>query len=192
MRNFIMTLTGAAPMLMHNVDAADEFHPLAIARKKITDKKTKKTEDDRWELRRLEFVGGMYYDSDLGPYIPAENIEACLAKSAGLTRNGQDVKRGVRVRNSVNPLVYSGPRDIDGLWADENFRLFKSVKVGQSRITRTRPMFKQWAVEIDGMFDPSIIDFDQLREFTERAGTMIGLGDWRPRYGTFDSEIVEV
>lgn len=191
MKKFTITLTGTAPILMHNAQLSDEFNPVTLEMKKITAKKTKKTEDDRWELRRLEFVGGLYHDVDYGPYIPAVNIEASIAKAAGLTRNGQDVKRGVRLTTDVNPLAYSGPRDIDDLWKDPNHVHNASVKVGQARIIRTRPVFRNWAVEAEGIFDPSVIDLESLKQFAEKAGNLIGLGDWRPRFGTFETSITE-
>lgn len=193
MKNFTITLTGEAPILMHNAQLSDKFNPITKAMSAINAKRTKKTDDDEWEMRRLEFVGGLYHDPDLGPYIPAENIEACLAKAAGLTRNGQDVKRGVRITTAAAPLVYDGPRDVDGLWNDGDTSghvHFASVKVGQARIIRTRPIFRQWAVEFDGIIDPNILDPESLDQFIGKAGSMIGLGDWRPRFGTFTHELV--
>jgi hypothetical protein len=192
MKKFRLTLSGTAPMLMHNAQLSDEFNPVVLEMKKITAKKTKKTEDDRWELRRLEFVGSLYYDQDAGPYVPAANIEASLAKAAGLTRNGQDVKRGVRIVTDVNPLGYRGPRNPDDLWKESSFVHNASVKVGTARIIRTRPIFRDWITEVEGVFDPTVVDFESLKMFAEKAGQLIGLGDWRPRFGTFDAEIEEL
>lgn len=191
MKEFTLTLRGTAPMLMHNAQLSDEFNPVTLEMKKITAKKTRKTEDDRWELRRLEFMGGLYYDELAGPYVPAVNIEACLAKAAGLTRNGQDVKRGVRVTTDVNPLMYDGPRERDVLWKDANHVHNASVKVGTARIIRTRPIFRGWVTEAEGIYDPTVIDLDSLQQFAVKAGQLIGLGDWRPRFGTFEAEVAE-
>lgn len=192
MKKFSMIITGTAPLLMHNSQLSDEFNPVVLEMKKITAKKTKKTEDDRWELRRLEFVGGLYYDNVAGPYIPAPNIEATIAKAAGLTRNGQDVKRGVRILTDVNPIAYSGPREPAELWKNGGFTHNASVKVGTARIIRTRPIFRNWVTEAEGIYDPEVIDLQSLKMFTQKAGQLIGLGDWRPRFGTFDAELVEV
>lgn len=192
MKRFRLTLTCTAPLLMHNARLSDEFNPITLEIKKITAKKTKKTDDDRWELRRLEFMGGLYYQQDAGPYIPAANIEASLVKAATLTRSGQDIKRGVRIVTDINPLGYQGPRDPDDLWKDANFVHNSSVRVGQSRIIRTRPIFRGWITEAEGIFDPSVVDIESLRGFAETAGQLIGLGDWRPRFGTFEAGIEEV
>lgn len=191
MKTFTLEIAGTAPLLMHNAQLSDEFNPISVEMKKITSKKTKKTEDDRWELRRLEFFGGLYYDQVAGPYVPAVNIEASLAKAAGLTRNGQDVKRGLRITSDVNPLGYKGPRTPDDLWKDPQFIHNASVKVGQARIIRTRPIFRDWVLEVDGVIDPSVIDLESVRLFADKAGQLIGLGDWRPRFGTFTVNVKE-
>lgn len=192
MKRFTITVQGTAPLLMHNAQLSDEFNPVTLEMKKITAKKTKKTDDDRWELRRLEFMGGLYYDPDSGPYIPAANIEATLAKAAGLTRNGQDIKRGVRITTDINPLAYSGPRTVDELWEDKaNYVHNASVKVGQARIIRTRPIFREWITEAEGIYDPTVIDLESMKQFATKAGQLIGLGDWRPRFGTFEATVKE-
>lgn len=189
MIKFVLTLEGTAPLLMHNSQLVDEFNPIVKEMKKITDKRTKKTEDDRWELRRLEHLGSLYYEEGVGPHMPAQNIEASLAKAAGLTRNGQDVKRGVRITSPIIPLVYQGPRTPDELWNDPNHVHNASVKVGMSRVIRTRPVFRQWILEADGILDPNIVDLESFTDFAVKAGSLIGLGDWRPRFGTFNATV---
>lgn len=191
MKTFTLTITGTSPLLMHNARLSDEFDPIAVEMKKITAKKTKKTEDDRWELRRLEFLGGLYHDEDYGPYIPAQNVEACIKEAARMTRNGKDVERGMQLTTDINPIAYTGPREADALWEDPNHRHGASVKVGMARVIRTRPIFRQWAIEVEGVIDPTILDFDSLSMFTEKAGSFIGLGDWRPRFGRFTTTITE-
>jgi len=187
MKKFTIIMRGTSPLLMHSAQLSDEFNPVTLAMKKITSKKTNKTEDDRWELRRLEFAGSLYFDADLGPYIPAENIEASIANAASLTRKGKDVKRGMKIVNAVNPLAYHGPRTIDELWAKrDEFAHFASVKVQTARVTRTRPIFREWACEADGIYDPNVIDQESLESWIEKSGQLIGLGDWRPRFGTFE------
>lgn len=193
MNRFRITLTGTRPLLMHNEQLADEFNPIALEIKKITAKKTKKTEDDRWELRRLEFVGGLYWDSDDGPYLPGLNIERCLVEAARLTRNGKSVERGIRIDSDFNALQYDGPRHYDDLWKERNaFALMKGVKVTSSRIIRTRPQFRDWEVSAEGVYDVSMIDMESLTEYATKAGLYVGIGDWRPRYGLFDAKVEQL
>lgn len=186
-----LNITGTDPLLMHNARLSDEFDPIVRLMKEITSKRTNKTDDDRWELRRLEFHGGLYMDKNLGPYIPGQNIERALRDAAVVTRQGKNIQRGVVVLTSRARLEYDGPRDADDLWEDKNYVSSASIKVGTSRVIRTRPMFPEWSVTVDLTLDTEIMDRETLEGIVHRAGKSVGLGDWRPRYGKFSAELTE-
>lgn len=188
MIEFRITLTGSAPLLMHSSRLADPLNPATKALKKVTSKRTK-TDDDHEEIARLEHMGSLYMDPDVGPFIPGENIARALVDGARISKQGVKVQRGVFINTDVNPLSYRGPRDAAGLWADENFRHIASVKVGQSRTQRCRPQFREWKVEAEGLLDPTVLDLTDLEAIAVTAGQMIGLGDWRPRFGRFDATV---
>lgn len=188
MIDFRLTLTGTAPLLMHNARLADPLDPVTKALKKVTGKR-QKTDDDHEEIARLEHAGSLYLDPDAGPYLPGQNVERALVDAARITKQGVKVQRGVFITTDINPLGYRGPRDADGLWADENYRHMASVKVQQARTMRCRPMFREWTVEADGILDPSVLDLEVLETIAVTGGQMIGLGDWRPRFGRFVAEV---
>jgi hypothetical protein len=142
-----ITITGTAPLLMHNVRLANPLDPIARAMKETSGKR-KKTDEDLERLARLEFEGGLYVDS-AGPYLPGANIEKCLVEGARVTRQGKQVERGLFVTDNEVPLLYDGPRTADGLWADESFRSMMAVKVGTSRVMRCRPMERTIARQED-------------------------------------------
>ena len=190
MKSFVLTMMGTAPMLVHNAQLSDPLNKWAREMKKVSSKRTK-TEDDHLELSRLEFYGGMYYDADLGPVIPAMNIEATLVNGAKKIKLGKAVTQGLRITDQVTPIIYKGPRDMASLWGDgeSEFVNRASVKVGMARVMRTRPMFPNWALEVSGVYDESIFDEDVINEICTYSGTLIGIGDWRPRFGTFTHEL---
>lgn len=184
MARFRLTCVGTEPLLMHNARLANPLDEVAKLMKRTTAKRTK-TEEDYEELARLEHWGGLYFDEQLGPFLPGQNFERCLVDAARITKSGKKIERGVFIESNVNPVGYDGPRTIELLWKDENFRHMASVKVGMSRVMRTRPMFRNWSVYADGQYDAAVINLDELREIAGTAGRMIGLGDWRPRFGRF-------
>lgn len=188
MADFRLTCTGSTPLLMHNARLSNPLDPFAKAMKRVTSKRVK-TDDDHEELARLEFAGSLYHDPELGPFLPGQNFERCLVDAARITKAGKKIERGVFVTSDVNPLSYKGPRAADPLWQDENFRHSASVKVGTSRVTRTRPCFRSWAADCEGHFDPAVISLAELSEIVAAAGEMIGLGDWRPRHGRFIAQV---
>ncbi|OBH07931.1 hypothetical protein [Mycobacterium sp. E1747] len=187
MIGFTITLTGTAPLLMHNSRLSNPLDPATKALKKVTGKRNK-TDDDHEQIARLEFAGGLYMDPDVGPYIPGENIMRCLVDGAKLTKMGVKVTRGVFVSTDVNPLSYNGPRDEQALW-DKGWRHMASVKVGTSRTMRCRPWFPEWKVQAEGVLDPSVLELDDLTSIADNAGSLIGLGDWRPRFGRFTAVV---
>lgn len=191
MMKFRITLTGTAPLLMHNSRLANPLDPAAKAMKKVTGKRTK-TDEDHEEIARLEHIGSLYFDTDAGPYVPADNIWRCLYDAAKKTKRGPKVKEGVFIATDINPLAYKGPRTIEGLWKDENFRHLASAKVTTQRVMRCRPIFRDWGCEADGVIDTDIIDYTELQHILETAGDRIGLGDWRPRYGRFTATVSKI
>lgn len=188
---FKVYFTGTKPLLMHNARLSNPLDPITKAIKRISSKRTK-SDDDYEELAHLEFLGGLYIDVELGPIVPGQNIERCLVDAAKITRAGKKIERGVFVTSDDNPLLYVGPRSAEELWADLNFRHTASAKVQTNRITRTRPQFRRWEVEATGVLDPTVISLEELGEIAERAGQMIGLGDWRPRFGRFEAVVEKV
>lgn len=191
MIKFRIELEGTHALLMHNSRLSNPLDPATKALKKVTGKRTK-TDDDHAEIARLEHAGSLYYDSDIGPYIPSDNLWRSLYDGAKKSKMGPRIKEGVIFTTDVNPLSYKGPRAVDGLWKDENFRLMASVKVGTSRTMRCRPIFREWRTEAEGLLDPNILDLADLTNIATTAGLVIGLGDWRPRYGRYAAKVSSV
>jgi hypothetical protein len=186
-----MTIRGTGGLIVHNVRLANPLDPAARELKKLTSKR-KKTDEDYEEIARMEHAAGLYFDPDVGPYIPGENIWRCLYDAARKTRNGPKVKEGLLITSDLNPIAYHGPRDITGLWADANFRIVRMVQVETRRVLRCRPIFRQWQTDAIGIIDTSVLDLAELETFVEKAGQLIGLGNWRPRYGRFTAEVEEI
>lgn len=187
MADFTLDITGKVPLLMHSARLSDPIDPATRAMAKISGKR-KKTDEDHAELARLEHVGSLYLDEQ-GPFMPGANIEACLFRAASKYKLMSALKTALLVPGEANPLLYKGPRDAAGLWADGGFTHRASVKVGQARVMRTRPVFHAWAVVVSGELDTEVIDPDAFVQIVDTAGRLIGLGDWRPRFGRFGAEV---
>lgn len=188
MAKFRLTCTGVDPLLMHNARLSDPLDDISKKIKKISGK-TKKTEDDYLEMSRLEHMGGLYLDSEFGPYIPGQNFERMLVDGAKHMRLGPKIKAALIVETNVNPLIYEGPRTIEGLWSDANYVFRASAKIGTKRIQRTRPMFRRWQVCADGHLDTEQVNVEDLHTIVDIGGRLVGLGDWRPRFGRFTGTI---
>ena len=180
-------LTGRLPLLMHNERLANPLDQAAKDLKVITSKR-KKTEDDMLALSFAEFRGGLYIDED-GPYIPAHWMLAMIRDGAKLTKQGKDAIRAILLNDAKLPLIYSGPKDVDGLWK-KGFFDRRMVGNQKARVLRTRPKFAAWSVEFSLLFDESVFDRGQIESILKTAGNMVGLGDYRPLFGRFSVEIL--
>lgn len=189
--NLTMQLTGTAPLLMHNVQAADPLNAWAKEMRKITDKKRNKTEADDMELSRLKFMSSLYWDAEHGPFLPGPNIFRCLIEAGSMTRDGKNVERGVAMASPFGPLEYDGPRDADALWNGGEGRFVdrRLAAVNRVRVPVVRPIFVDWATSFDIMIEDTVIDPEKFGELASKAGRMVGVGDYRRFYGRFAVEI---
>lgn len=175
-------ITGVAPLILHNGQTADPLNSFSKSIAEITGKR-KKTDADHREVARREWYAGLYLFNG-EPCIPFQCIEASLIEGAKKERRGPSAKSGIVVE-SHSPIEYDGPKKPDDLWEDERFRLRVPVRVGTSRVMRTRPIFNEWAATIAIKFLPDILNPKDVRSFLTSVGQQVGFCDWRPRYGRF-------
>lgn len=181
-------LTGVAPLIMHNGRMADPRDQYSRAMKEISSKR-KKVDADYEEMARLEWMGGLYL-LDGAPCIPDYVLEAALIGRGGAARSqkmGKEAAAGMFVMENF-PLEYDGPKDPDELWKLKEFRLARAVRIGQSRVIRTRPIFQKWAANVEIEFDLDFLNADHIHQWMEIAGSKVGLMDWRPKCGRFSVE----
>lgn len=183
-------ITGISPLIMHAVarliDPTDE----GTAEMKSLSAKRKKTEDDYARMSELEFFLGIYADDKGRPVLPADNLQAMIVEAARKSRLGKQFLAGVFVSDDA-PLIYDGPKTVEGLWKDGRFVDRRSVVVQRNRVVRTRPIFREWAADVVFEYHPSVVNASQLDEAIGTAGSMVGFGDFRPRFGRFVAELVE-
>lgn len=196
MKLMLVKWTGERPLVMHNGLLSDPTNPYVVAIKKLTAKKNKKTDADNEEIARLEWEGGLY--KGVGGktlVIPADNIERTIQEGARKSRLGKDVQAAVFC--VIPEIVIRHPK-IDGrvpsdLYGDASgaFVLRKGVKIKTSRVIRVRPMIPTgWTLEFELEFDESIVNGRNLEQAMRDAGSLIGLGDWRPKFGRFQVEVL--
>ena len=171
---------------------SEEKHAMAKESHKAELAESKKLTDADYEERDwLEWQAGLYWSEDCGAYIPSDNIERCIQLGAQKSRIGKDVAAAVFCSESAIKLQYDGPKDMRKLYDAGNFILRKGVAVQKSRLIRIRPMFPTgWKLQFQLEFDDNIINAKNLLKAVSDAGMLIGLGDWRPKFGRFICEQV--
>ncbi|MBJ7485966.1 hypothetical protein [Brevundimonas sp.] len=184
-----LTLTGVAPLLMHNGQLADPLSPFSKAMKEVAGRRLK-SDADHEELARLEFLGGLWVNDEKQPCIPSEAMEACLVGGARKSKEGKAAVAALLIEEHL-ALGFEGPETPEELWADEQFRLRVPARVGQARVMRTRPIFRHWSAIAVVQFNSDLINASQVQKWVRVSGDQVGLGDWRPKFGRFSVEVTQ-
>jgi hypothetical protein len=185
MKQIHVTITGMTPLMMHSDRLANPFDPITKEMKTLTGKR-KKTEDDLLAIAKLEWNGGIYHDATVGPFVPGYNVFATIINGGKIHKLGTSIKRAALVLDDKCKVEYAGPRDLEPLFADSRFVDMRGVKVGTAKVTRCRPIFNDWKLSFTMSYDEASLQRDDLVRSITDAGRMVGLGDYRPRFGRFD------
>lgn len=190
--------TGVSALLMHNGRLADPLDSYAKELKKLN-RPRNKTEEQYEKIERVEYEGSLYFDPEIGIYQPTDNIWACIIHGARKARLGKQAESSILVEGikgngdeaSVK-LNYKGPNTVQELFANKDFVSRVGIRVQKSRIMRCRPKIPAgWKLRFHVNYDPSVIQEEDVIRAMQDAGALVGLGDWRPRFGRFTVEVVK-
>lgn len=191
---FKMTAVGSNTLIMHSCQLANPLNPLTKKLKAITSKR-KKTDEDIEAISQIEFEGGCYWDDELGLYIPAENLEACLCNGAKVNKNGKKAKLAIRVIEPKIKLRHDAQgKSLTEIYHEDNgkYQDNRFVVVNRARVLRCRPRFDRWGFECTVQLDETIMTQEEFQDVVSNAGATCCLGDIRPRYGSFEARLEQL
>ena len=173
-------------LMMHNRRLRDTSDPVTRKLRLLTlDLMGTSDPDERVrvlaQLADLEWEAGMYYNDTLGPYLPAELLQAGLRDgykhSLRFSEKTGTLPSSVRVAKDT-PLIYDGPRTLDELRQHPDFRDKRMVKLPRQRqkVERTRPIFKDWSAEVEVTYKPPVSSEDVYGWLRSGGGHGIGSG----------------
>ena len=169
-RIYKVRIEGTAPLLMHS--------PSGLGEKKTARGVIPSPEDEAKDALYLDGAGNVI--------VPARCVEGALVKAGtAKTAAGQGKKTykqfilaGVQVQPEEIPLL-SDPYTIDK----------RRAVIMRQGIIRCRPRFDKWALEFEmKIIDSYLLGHGQdtmLKSIVEDAGSLVGLLDFRPRFGRF-------
>ena len=189
-------IRGVSPIITHNGAAGlDTGSVPNMEKAEITKKRgSTRTVNDELRLRELECLTSLYLDESRAPTLPEAAFRANIEAAARKLRQGPQVREGLIVE-AVEGFDYDRGLGTTPEELSKSAQFTVGVRVRQSRVLRTRAIFKQWAATFRVAVDPELVDRDQLLRWLEIGGRQLGLGDWRPeksgRYGRFEVESIE-
>jgi hypothetical protein len=177
-------IEGDGGIVLHNGQTANPLNPYAKAIKQISSKR-KKVDADHEQMAELEWEAGLYLDDDKRVNLPGYVIEACIVNGAKRTKDGQTAKTCLFVDGDADFFVEGSQVKLDDIKSNPKYQLAVPVKVQTSRVMRTRPMFKNWSASFTLHLMKDVANTNTVKGWVENAGSLVGLCDWRPRYGRF-------
>ena len=180
-----ITCVGLSPLLMNKVD------PETLEALRTKKKKSKNAA--RPETPRDEAEPKVYLTNDGTPYVPTENLLACLIEAGKYVR--LDGKRQVSTAKSTTlpgflsledpwlPLFVVKTGEVPAWEVD--MRPGRNPNGGEM-VCLVRPRFDQWGFKVTALVDLAEITLQLVRDLFDVAGKRVGLCDFRPqRKGPF-------
>lgn len=205
MKTLRVKWTGIRPLLMHNAAMIDPDNEHVRAKSELQSLLKAAKKDDytgrevlRRKIERTEWEGSLYWNDDMGLYVPGTNIFKCIVEGARKIPG----KAGKRAEAAIVPIddtkietAAPYPRDLNKLYATAQFSLRQAVRIPPrtgARMMAVRPLIPTgWWFEFDVEFDEKELPEKDLIDACVTSGSLIGVCDWRPRFGRFQSEVVK-
>ena len=166
----------------HSGQTSDPLNKYAKAMKEISSRR-KKTDADHEALALLEYEAGLYLNDARQAIIPGRLFEALIAEGAKKSKEGKVALSSTFVDSDAIISYDGGPLTVEELKDSEFHRLSVPVRIGQARVIRTRPIFKNVQAEWIVSLQTEVANEAQLRRWIKDGMNLVGVGDWRPRHG---------
>jgi len=186
MKTHKLEIEGIVPLMLCSPRLSNPLDPETKAHKKVSGKRKKTDEDYEW-LAQHEWDMGLYLNKDQEVIIPDVMLEAVIVSGAKSFRRGQTFKssswvtESARLKNPNTGRYYK----FDAIRKDPNHYDMRPVKVGGSKIMRTRPIFNEWGIDFEVCFDENILDEGEVMEAIKIGGLLNAIGDYRPKFGRY-------
>ncbi len=168
MKKFKVKIKGIAPLLQNKVPEETM---------QLTQKKTEGKDSPQACESKLYKVDGKICQ-------PAIHLENALIKAAtGIKMKGSGKKT---FKQSFKGNVFVRPDMI--VHEIQKWKVHQTTVVIPStrgRVVRYRPMLEDWSLVFELEVLDDTIPVDVVKMALDDAGRVVGIGDWRPRYGRF-------
>ena len=175
------------PLLMNNPQVVDIFNSYSKMKKPLTSKRTK-TNEDVLELRNIDIESKLYFDDEIGVYVPQRWLMASLAKNswAKIKVKKDHVRAGIFIVEDKVPLDYDGKKlvkTVKDIVKNDRFHTTLILPQGQVRLAKSFPIFHKWSFKFEIEYDDTIFNEAELKQLLEYCARYNGFGDFRPTYG---------
>lgn len=193
MNSITFRITGRGPLMMDNNQTADPRNEYAKRLKELHKASKRKGADVDAILEKqsiLRVKAGLYWNKELGLYIPAANLRAAFIDGAKLDRMGANCKRYAIIAGPAK-LIHNGSDDLDELANDPRYRYDSIMKSGMVQVPTTRAIVPEWSCEFTINYSGNDkMNRDDIIHFVTQSGNFCGIGASRGYgFGRFSVEV---
>jgi hypothetical protein len=192
MAQVTISLVSKKPLIMNNPRSVDPFNEEVQKLHGLTSQKNNTLETLRM-IELMEWELKLYYDPEIGVYIPVEIPQKASTSAAAKFKLTNKWKAGFQFFDQCYKLIYDGPQKYEDLRRDRSFYYRTSVGRpsgrGKVRIMSTRPIFPIWSLVIPAYVDETELNLKEVADVWEETGLHCGFGDRRPIWGRFNAKV---
>lgn len=190
-------IVGTQPLLQNNPQTVYRFNEYNRKMSAINSKGTKRTDEDYRELADLEVRSRIFFDDELGVYVPASWVISSICGNSNAVAKiaKKNIRGALFATEEKIPLLYENMQNVktaDDIVFNHDFRLMMNLKQGQVRVMKSSPIFHKWSFETTVEFDDKIIDPRSLTSIVIHGAKYGGFGDFRPTFGRATAEVTHV
>lgn len=172
MKTLSITITGKTPLLCNRFTDEAQQSATAGTRSALTGDKGSPREQAEPKL---------YLGQDGKYIIPQPNLFRCIIDAGKFFKNGKS--KVTTIKSSLIPSCVDMPEVEYVIKHRDPWEVdTRAVRIPSTggRILCHRPCFNDWSLSFDVLLDDSIISEKLFRDIVDKAGSAIGLGDFRP------------
>lgn len=189
----LVETVGITPMIIHNGRTANPLDPYAKKMKSLTSKRNK-TEEDIEALLLVQWEAALYWNDEMGLYMPSENLYAAFFKAAKKHKLGPKCSAIAFPDPLGYPIITKNSKNLQLLTKDPENKFIKTVVVQRAKTISCRPIFNSWALNFELEFETATIDANEIKTILCCMAQRIGLGVWTggsPKPGTYGKFIIK-
>lgn len=123
----------------------------------------------------------LYRDSEKRIYVPSLHVWASIRDAS----KNFKWKGRLSYWQVVNSSVFVEPNELV-ITPQEYVQFVTGVVINRQRIMKGRPQFNDWTLSFDLVNTEEALSETALKDIVQEAGQRHGIGDWRPRFGTYE------
>jgi len=174
-------IEGDTPLLIHNGRTSNPLDEYAKKMKLITSKR-KKTEEDIEKLLDIQWNASLYWNDQIGLYMPVENLQAALHKACKKHKMGNNVSAFIFSEKLGFQIETEGHKDLSVLSARKECRFVKTVTIQRAKTLSCRAIFNEWGIKFNFILDQLIMNQSDAEMIIDTMTNRIGLGVWTPSH----------